>query len=257
MYLMYVDEAGDCGLNGSPTNYFVLTGIVLHELRWHNCLDSLVDFRTQLRNHFGLKLREEFHAAAMITNPGDLVRIVRHERLAMIRLFTERLATMDDLNIISVVVDKSTKNLDYDVFGNAWRALIQRFENTARKRNFRGPRNADERCMLFCDHTDDRKLTRLIRRLRRYNPIPNQQPHGTGARNLPLELITDSPNFRNSADSYFVQMADLVAFLLYQHLCPNAYMRKKGGKNLFLKLDPIVCTHASPNSRLGHGIVCL
>jgi len=25
MYLMYVDESGDVGLNGSPTRYFVLT----------------------------------------------------------------------------------------------------------------------------------------------------------------------------------------------------------------------------------------
>ena len=33
MYLMYVDESGDSGLVNSPTRYFVLTGMVVHELR--------------------------------------------------------------------------------------------------------------------------------------------------------------------------------------------------------------------------------
>ena len=34
MFLMYVDESGDCGLQNSPTRYLVLTGLVIHELRW-------------------------------------------------------------------------------------------------------------------------------------------------------------------------------------------------------------------------------
>jgi len=33
---MYVDESGDSGLpsDGSPTRYFCLSGLVVHELRW-------------------------------------------------------------------------------------------------------------------------------------------------------------------------------------------------------------------------------
>ena len=34
MYLMYVDESGDVGMVNSPSRYFVLVGLVLHELRW-------------------------------------------------------------------------------------------------------------------------------------------------------------------------------------------------------------------------------
>ncbi len=47
MYLMYVDESGDIGLTGSPTRYFVLTGLVLHELRWRQTLDELIAFRRE------------------------------------------------------------------------------------------------------------------------------------------------------------------------------------------------------------------
>ena len=34
-----------------------------------------------------------------------------------------------------------------------------------------------------------------------------------------------------------VQLADLVAFLLYQEIAPSAYMRRTGGKNYFGRLD--------------------
>lgn len=57
--------------------------------------------------------------------------------------------------------------------------------------------------------------------------------------------MIEDPNFRDSADSYFIQVADLAAFLLSQSLDPNSYMRKKGGKNYFTRLGPVLCTAAS------------
>lgn len=74
---MYVDESGDSGLENSPTRYFVLTGMVVHELRWHDTLSALIAFRRRMRAAFGLKLREEIHAGQMLTSPGPLVRIKR------------------------------------------------------------------------------------------------------------------------------------------------------------------------------------
>ncbi len=54
MYLMYVDESGDPGTVNSPTRYFVLSGLVVHELSWLATLDSLIDFRRRMRDTFGL-----------------------------------------------------------------------------------------------------------------------------------------------------------------------------------------------------------
>lgn len=247
MYLMYVDESGDCGLQNSPTRYFVLTGLVVHELRWQVYLEQLIDFRRYLRQKFGLRLREEFHASAFINRPGELVRIKRYDRLAMIRAFADQLASMTDLGLINVVVDKQGKSATYDVFEKAWTALVQRFENTVSNHNFPGPNNPDERGIIICDHTDDKKLVRLLRKLRRYNPIPNQPTYGPGFRNLPLRYVIEDPPFRDSAHNYFVQAADLAAYLLYQHLEPNAYMKKKGGHTYFTRLKPILCLHASAN----------
>ena len=65
-------------------------------------------------------------------------------------------------------LDNNDKPASYDVFTMAWKALIQRFENTIAHRNFRGPSNADERGMIFPDATGNKKLTRLLRQMRRY-----------------------------------------------------------------------------------------
>lgn len=251
MYLMYVDESGDTGIVNSPTRYFVLSGIVVHELRWRVYLDQMVDFRKRMLRSFGLHLREEIHASNFINNPGNLARIKRYDRLAILRLFADELATMTDLNIINVVVDKVGKQVDYDVFTWAWKTLIQRFENTISYHNFPGPKNADERGTIFPDNTDVKKLTLLLRKMRRFNPVPNQPIYGPGYRNQMLSYTIEDPNFRSSADSFFIQAADLTAYLLYQNICPNSYMKKKQGNNYFLKLNSILCKVATRANQYG------
>jgi hypothetical protein len=249
MYLMYVDESGDPGLKGSPTRYFILTGLVIHELHWRKVLDALIAFRQKMRSSFGLKLREEIHAAKLITSPGALVRIKRHDRLVILRAFSDHLADLPYINIINVVVDKNDKNAGYEVFEMAWKVLIQRFENTLKHGNFKYQSNPDDQGLLFPDATSNKRLQMLLRSMRNYNPIPNRI--GAGYRNMSLTRIIDDPNFRNSSHSYFIQAADLAAYLLYQHLNPNSYMKKKGGHNYFDRLTPILCRAASSNDPKG------
>jgi hypothetical protein len=260
MYLMYVDESGDSGLLSSPSNYFVLTGLVVHELRWKQYLDQLIDFRKRMKRLYGLRLRDELHAAHLISRPGPLISIKKYDRLAIIRHFADELAAMSDLSIINVVVKKGTCPVGYSVFEMAWKALIQRFENTMSHRNFAGPANPDERGMLFPDHTDDKKLTRLLREMRRYNPITHDAGYsgmfGPGYRNLFLARISEDPNFRDSTHSYFIQAADLAAFLLYQHLAPSNYMKRKGGNNYFSRLVPILTKAASRTDPQGIVYLC-
>lgn len=50
--------------------------------------------------------------------------------------------------------------------------------------------------MLFPDHTDDKKLTTLLREMRRYNPIANKAQYGTGYRNFLVSNMVEDPNFR-------------------------------------------------------------
>jgi hypothetical protein len=249
---MYVDESGDAGSTNSPTRYFVLSGIVVHELRWHETLNRLVSFRQKMRKQFGLQLSEEIHAGPMLTRPGRLFRIQRNDRLTIIRMHLDELASMKFLNVINVRVDKQGKPAGYDPFEKAWEALIQRFENTLRYSNFPRPKMIfGDIGTIYCDAADEAALRRIYRRMRAYNPIPNMRAYFTGGyRQLPLTRIAEDPNIRHSHHSYFIQAADTAAFALYQQYAPSTYVRQKGARNYFLRLDPILCKVAS-KTKLG------
>lgn len=204
-----------------------------------------------MQRTFGLRLSEEIHSAAMINRPGVLVRIPRNDRLTIIRFFADELAQMPFLNVINVVVDKAGKSVDFDPLIAGWKILIQRFSNTIRYRNFPGATQATESGMIFPDVTDTRRVTQLVRQLRRYNPVPNQPQFGLGYRNMTLTNIVEDPNYRDSSHSYFIQGADLAAYLLYQKLAPNSYMRRKSAHNYFDRLGPILCTVASSSDPQG------
>lgn len=249
MYLMYVDESGDPGLLNSPTRYFTLSGVVLNEARWMPTMATMAGFRQRMRSAFGLKVREEIHSARFITNPGPLVRIPKQDRLSILRHFADELAKIPELSIINVVVDKQGKAATYDVFGHAWQALIQRFENTLTHNNFPDSMAKGEHGMVFADGQPSAKLIAMFRKMRAYNPVPNQI--GGGYRNLLMKNVLEDPNFRDSSHSALIQAADLVAFLLYQQEQPNKYMRKTGGKAYFTRLAPILCRHASPRDPQG------
>jgi len=251
MYLMYVDECGDSGFQNSPTQYYVLSGVIVHELRWKIYLDQIIEFRRRMKSKYGLYLREEIHASRLINNPGKLITIRRNDRLSILRLFANNLAEMRDLSIINVVVDKKGKNENYDVFENGWIALIQRFENTISHCNFNGPSNPDERGMIIPDNSDKKKLTQLVRKMRRYNPIPSKSQYSMGYRNIALSNTIEDPYFKDSVDSYFIQAADLIAYLLFQYKNPNGFMKRSAGYKYFLRLDPILCKVATSKNPFG------
>jgi len=245
MYFLYADESGDVGLTNSPTKYFCLSGFVVHELRWHETLEAIIDFRRCLRKKYGLKLREELHAAHYIHRPGDLRRIAKSLRLKILRETIDFQATLQDVSIINIVVDKQNKAEDTDVFEMAWTTLVQRFHNTLSHKNFPGPQNADDRGMLVVDRTDEVKLRTMNRRMRRYNPVPSM--YGPGSIAAPITTIVEDAVHRDSLHSYFIQLADVNAYFLYQKYEPCKYVKKKGGKNYFSRLAPILCTIASRN----------
>nr|WP_241254624.1 DUF3800 domain-containing protein [Brevibacillus sp. SYP-B805] len=136
MYLVYVDESGDIGLTGSPTPYFVLSAFVVHESQWRRFLDDVIQFRIYMRDFYGLKLREEIHAANFFAKPGKLARIPKHNRLQICKRAIDFQEHLGYINLVNVVVSKQGKPPTFDVFETAWNRLIQRIDNTIQYGNF-------------------------------------------------------------------------------------------------------------------------
>jgi hypothetical protein len=212
MYLLYVDESGDVGINNSPTNYFVLSAIIIHESKWRNVLDELVNFRKKLRDTKGLKLREEIHCTELINRPKELVRIKRNDRLDIIKKCIDWLNTQENIEIFSVVKFKSDPN--EDVFDTTWIQLIHSFEEHLKSKH------QNEKGIILSDNTEGEKLRMLIRKQRH-------------AINNNIDKIIEDPIFRDSKNSLLHQMNDVIAYCVRQNFEPNTYMKKRVVTTIF------------------------
>jgi hypothetical protein len=258
MYYMYVDDSGDDGLENSPTNHFILCGIVVHETNWMKALDEIIQFRRRIRDKFHFKLQYELHAYNLINRPGkDLMHISQNDRFTIYRSSLSQISNMNYLSIVSVVVDKTSKEQDYPVFEKAWICLLQRFQNTLHYRNFNGGTFSRDRTgerdrgEVIPDQTNNKALMVLCRKLRRYNPVPNDSDHGTGYRRIETALIIEDPNIKDSKHSFFIQMADVVAYSLRQKLDPCKRINRWNAMNYFDRLDPVLCKVASRTDEQG------
>ncbi len=265
VYLMYVDESGDCGMpaDGSPSNLFCLSGVVIHELAWRDTIAELLRFRRWLKSRYRVYLEAEIHAAEMLNKPSkvdaSLGRLKKHERLAIIRQFADQIAQLKDISIINVVVDKRGRVPDKDeVFRWGWYSLFQRFENTIRQKNFPGASKYLDKGIVFPDNTDGGKLRRFLGDMRCANFLKVVRSSGHHIYvNEPIQVLIEEPIMRDSRGSYLIQAADCAAYLLKQSIEPSAYMKRCGGNAYFQRLAPVLCKHASRRDPAGLGVVRL
>ncbi len=254
MYLMYVDESGDPGIIGSRTDRYILTGLVIHELRWRDALDELIEFRRSIRQDYKWKVRDELHAQAMVNgrlsaNAG----VERNERFMILRRSLDWLASRSDIGIITIIVEKIGFENAGQVFEIGWKYLIQRFENTLSHRNLPGPQNPEDRGIVIPDNTNGEELRLILRKMRRFNPVPSQ--FQAAARNLPIRSVVEDPVLRDSRHSYFIQMADICAYFAQQYFKPNKVVKKQGARNYYQRVEPAVIKKAAPGNPLGMVIV--
>jgi hypothetical protein len=233
MYLVYIDESGDVGTVNSPSKYFVLSGIVFHESYWLDFLNDIIAFRRALKAKYGLLLKEEIHASVFINGSPKLKNnINRYQRLLILRECLDYLNSKTNISIVTLRYEKTLARIDSDVFSESWNWFIQRIENTLGYGNFPGGLSQDKG-ILVPDNSDIAKLNGLTRKMRRFNPVNNSMSYGTGARMMPLKNIIKDPIFRDSKQSYFHQLVDVVAYFGRQYYEPNNYIKKRGARKYY------------------------
>jgi hypothetical protein len=248
MYLMYVDESGDSGIVNSPSKYFVLSALVIHETNWQKLLDDTVDFRRYLKNQYGLLMREEIHASVFINGHPKLKNrnISKNHKTLILQKCLKFLNDRNDIDVFSVCCDKSKQK--ENVFDYVWQVFIQRFENTLLHNNFREGFKETEKGMVLSDNTDGGKVTKILRKMRHFNPIPNKNM--PGSRNQKLKSIIEDPVLKDSAQSYIVQLVDVVAYFARQFYEPNKYIRKKGCRTYYNRfLENVINRNVTTNNK--------
>jgi len=209
MYIAYYDESGDDGYPKYSSPLFVLSAIYLHYLNWKDIFKNISEFRKQLKKDFNLSIKMEFHTKHFVLNknPYRKLQISDNDRLLIIELFCELISNLE-ISIINVVINK--KNIlsqDYNVLDNALKYSIQRIENDLNKID------PSKKFMIITDQGRIGKMRMTARKIQRINFIPSK--YNTKPFRKEITSLIEDPLQKDSKESYFIQLADLVSFIIY------------------------------------------
>lgn len=252
MFFMYVDESGDVGMGPKASRYFCLSGLVIHECNWTETLQAISGMRRNLAKEYGFDAQKELHASNLLGRSSKAkCGLTRTQIVLMLRDVIRFEAGFKFARSLNVVVDKKNKSFGDDPFTIAWETLIQRFENTINYNNFPTPwgNMNGEKGFIIVDKTDEDKLRKLVRRMRRNNIIPSTYGPGTYQSNL-VRIIED-PMHKDSVYSSPIQLCDVNAYFLKQTVDPNTTVIKNKARNYFYYLKPILCTQACSSNMYG------
>ncbi len=213
MYIAYYDESGDDGFPDYSSPLFVLTALYLEHQHWQQVFDTIVEFRREMKANFGLPIRVEMHARDFLLNknPYCAFRIPDSQRVEIVGRFCGLIGSLD-LRIINVVIVKPRiRSKDYDVLDWALTFSVQRLEN-----DLRHAPTPNEKFLMITDTGRVGKMRKTTRRLRRFNPIPSKIRPGT-YRQVQITTMIEDPLPKDSKESYFIQLADLVSYVVYLH----------------------------------------
>ena len=219
---------------------FCLTAIAIGHGVWRECFDLAQEHRRLLNSDHGIFMRKEIHASDFVSGRGKISNTIigKHERS---RIF---------LGLLNLIAQMPVRlfNVCLDVKGNAdpqmlaWDRMLNRIERTMlewesketlKRKNLLAllppafPDNEKKelgdrllryrpRALIFADEGRELEITRAIRKMHKFNPIPSNRggwPEGK-TRNITIERVLEDPIFRKSQDSIFIQLADCAAFAL-------------------------------------------
>lgn len=236
MHLIYIDDSRD-------ENYGVFSAIMIPDYVWQATFKAIRDYRRLLKKTDGIYVYKELHAWKFVSGRGNIsTNIINKNRRCTI--FKETLALLSQLPGVRL----------FNTFGPSKKDEIA-FERLLNRIN-RTVQVANSNAILICDQGKETTYTRLRRKMGVFNPIPSSigsWGDGSNTKNIPIENIIEDPFFKDSSQSYLIQMADFCAYALLRKEKPLASKSKYGIHEAFNFLTPILVKEAS--SRDPEGII--
>lgn len=207
MYLAYFDESGDDGFPKYSSELFVLTSVYMHFAVLKENYNKIIRFRRQLKKLYGFPVKLEFHTKDFLTDkkPYRNFKWDNTAKRNIIYDYFNFISTLD-IKIINVVINK--KNIispDYKILDAALTYTVQRIENDIK--------NIGRNYMIITDEGRVGKMRKTTRKIQRINYIPSKIHPGTYRQEI--ERLIEDPLPKQSAESYFIQIADIVSYIVY------------------------------------------
>jgi hypothetical protein len=246
----YVDESYDA-------KKFCLSAISIRYIDWHKSYILVRDYRRELKNQYGLYIRQEIHARDLIAGRGKIGKqiISKRDRARIFCGLLNIIAKLPRVWVFNICLDVDRYQ---DVQLEAWDRLLNRIERTmleADRKWYESLLIFRPRAMIFSDEGKETQITRAFRKMGVFNPIPSRYGRwASGAtKNIPIRRIVEEPIFKKSHQSFLIQLADCVAFGLLKKETPLVFKTSKHGVPTFFEkfLSKVCFKPASPGDKLG------
>lgn len=206
MHLIYIDDSGDEGL-------CVFSALMVCANKWNVCLEEVKKFRRNIQASDGISVYTEFHAWKFVSGRGKLAdRVVsKGRRCQIFKQTLQMVATLPEARLFNAVFPTKANVRAYE-------ALLVSINQDLQQQ--------DSYAILICDEGKEAIYTKLVRRL---------QALKDGA----IDRILEDPFFKQSDQSYFIQLSDFCAYALLRQERPIASKTKYGLDQAFNLLKPI------------------
>ncbi len=211
MYLAYIDESGSSGhVTAGGSHSYTLGCVLVRATQWSMAANGLTEHRRQISERFSLLMSAEVKANHLLRNSGAFRELGLSER-ARRRLYRDLLQLCPRLGLMTLaIVVKKEETAGRDPHVLAWSLLLLRLEQLTSRHG--------TQIVLVHDQGDERRVCALARRARQ----EGMTLEGVGLRPLhaPFLGLLDDPVSRDSKQSLFLQLADLVAYAAFRRVFP-------------------------------------
>jgi hypothetical protein len=220
MDFIYIDDSGDETVR-------VYSALAIPEVEWKDILSQIKQYRRQLKRDYGIFVTYELHATEFVGGRGRIGTRMVPKGLRC-QIFSDTLhliARFRGVRLFNAISPKAQEKMIFE-------RMINRIETNMRK--------SGGNAVIF--HDEGKDYTGLVRRMCVYNPIQSMYgtwPGGSPYKNIPLDHLLEDIIFRDSEDSYFIQLADFCAYALFRSEYPLASKTKYGLDTAFSALHSI------------------
>lgn len=242
--IAYIDESYD-------QTTFAMAALIVPVNRWRETFDLVKAHRQSLKSLHGIFTSKELHAVEFVSGRGSIADRMVPKGLRA-RVFHETMDMLAGLpiSIISGAwpIGDSNKN---EIHAKAFSRIAERLQRRAEE--------VHGYMFRMVDEGKDDELRRVARRSAVYNMVGSAfgaWENGAPAKNIPNIRLIEDPIFRASERSYFLQLADFVAYALLKSETPaTPLVQRYRLDRAYERLEPVIVKVASRKDPRKLGIV--
>lgn len=206
MHLIYVDDSGDEELS-------VFSALTIRVDKWNPCLTAIKTFRHDIQMSDGISVYTEFHAWKFVSGRGKIADgvVSKGRRCQIFKQTLQTVTLLPETRLFNTVFPTKASEQTYEALLRGINRTLQRWDSYA---------------VLICDEGKDAIYTRLVRRMQT-------------SKDDAIDRIIEDPFFKQSDQSYFIQLSDFCAYALLRQERPIASKTKYGLDQAFDLLEPI------------------